>query len=623
MPDLRLYRVALIVAFILAAASLLALRQPPAVELSAQPTVFDGQAAMATLQSIVQDYPGRTAGSAADREAAGWVADQLKAAGLEPHVEPFPATIDGTPVSLDNVWAATDGSAQGAIVVLAPRDSPPLATQGANDDASGTAALLQLAQVFAGAHHSHPVVFVSTDGDGFGSLGAKQFLEGHRDDPIIAVVALRQVAGAGARVLNLNGWSTTPRLAPPWLWALARSAVRQGSALRVPLPPFPSQVLRLAVPCGGGSQAPFIAAGLPAIGLTAAGPSRPVTADTLDSVSTETLTATGRSAELLITSLDGAPQPLPGSSATVFFSRYRQLAGGVLIWILLALCAPLVVVTVDLVARTRRRRLPLRHAALRLGLRAAPWLAALAIVYLANLAGLLPGTDGGVITPDASVSHAPRFLRVLLIVLVLAVAYHYAMTVERRLARRFPSDTQAVVAVTHVALVAMAALMVFINPFALALILPAALLWPLARPGSWVRSRLLVWLGLIAVVVAFVYFGQRLHLGWDVWWYFFLLIETRTIPMAAVVLAVVFVAATTLLGHELHSPLAAPGPAPDTARSQERGWSRRHDRAGRIPAGHAATGTDGGAGDLREAGGPPEGGPPARSVRRIGRRPDQ
>ncbi len=121
----------------------------------------------------------------------------------------------------------------------------------------------------------------------------------------------------------------------------------------------------------------------------------------------------------------------------------------------------------------------------------------------------------------------------LLILLFLALAYHYAMAIERRVARRYPADTHAVVAVTHLALLLVAVLMLPINPFSLALVVPAALLWPLARPGSWARSRLPVWAGLAVVAVALVYFGERLHLGWGVWWYFFLLLETRAIPVGA------------------------------------------------------------------------------------------
>ena len=469
MPDLRLYRVVLVIAVILAAASLLALKSPQTVALSTQPTGFDGQAAMSSVRTLAQGYPGRVAGSAADRRSAGWVAAQLADDGLTTHVETFNATIAGRPVSLNNVWAVSTGDVEGAIVVLAPRDSPPLSTQGADNDASGTAALLELASVFAGAAHNHPLVFVSSDGDTDGALGAQAFLDRHHELPIVAVVTLRRVAGRDVHDLTVNGWSARPLLAPPWLWSLARVAGREGGGMDVPLPPVTSQILRLAVPSGGGSQAPFVAAGLPAIELSAPGPAQPAVADTLDSVSADTLTRTGRTAEVLVSSLDGAPLPLQGSSSTVFFSRYRQLSGGVVVWILLVLATPLAVVTIDLLARARRLRLPLRHAALRLALRAAPWLLTLALVYLANLLSLLPGGFGGPVSPDAVVSHTPRYLRVLLILLFLALAYHYAMAVERRLARRYPADTQAVVAVTHLALLVVAILIVPINPFSLAL----------------------------------------------------------------------------------------------------------------------------------------------------------
>ena len=613
MPDLRLYRVALIVALILAAASLLALRSPQPIALSTQPTAFDGLAATTDLQTLVRDFPGRVAGTDADRRAGAWVAQQLAGDGLTTHIDAFPATVDGRPVSLNNVWGVSGGGAQGAIVVIAPRDSPPLSTQGANNDASGTAALLELAAVFAGSAHDHPIVFVSSDGDTSGALGANDFLDRHRDLSIFAVVALRRVAGRNVHTLTLDGWSAQPLLAPPWLWSLARAAGRAGGGeMRIPLPPVTAQLLRLAVPSGGGVQAPFVAAGLPAIELSAPGASHPAVADTLDSVSPDTLTRTGRAAEVLIDSLDGAALPLQGSASTVFFSRYRQLSGGVVTWILIVLTMPLAVVTVDLLARAHRQRLPLRHALLRLALRAAPWLATLALVYLANLLTLLPGDLGGVVSPDAVVSHAPRYLRVVLILLFLALAYHYAMAIERRLARRYAADTQAVIAITHLALLAVAVLMLPINPFSLALVLPAALLWPLARPRSWTRSRLPVWAGLAVVVVALIYFGDRLHLGWGVWWYFFLLLETRAIPVGAVIVAVVFVASAALLGHELHSPLIErrlgrrelPG-----RRRAARGGVRPDDRRPAIA-------------DLRAAGGPPSGGPPARNVGRLRRKPE-
>jgi len=562
-PDLRIYRVALLVAVILAAGALVALRPPQAVTVSSQPTVFDPRAATVDLRTLATGFPGRVAGSPADHHAADWLASQLAADGLATHVDAFNGEIAGRRVGLENVWATSSGTAAGTIVVLAPRDSPPLATQGANDDASGTACLLELASVFAGSAHMHPIVFVSTDGDANDALGANAFLARHRDLGIIAVVALRRVAGRDVHSITLNGWSAQPLLAPPWLWGLAQASGREGAGLRTPLPPVTTQIVRLAVPSGGGSQAPFVAAGLPAIELSAPGTAAPVVADTLDTISTDTLARSGRAAEVLVASLDSAPLPLAPSGQTVFFSRFRQLSGGFVVWILVVLTMPLAVVSAVLATRAVSRRLPLRHAVMRLALRAAPWLVTLALVYLANLFGLLPGGFGTAVSPDALVSHAPHYLRVVLILLFLALAYHYAMAIERRLARRFPAETDAVVAVALLALLLTAFVMLAIDPFSLALVLPAALLWPIARRGPWPRSALPVWAGLATVVGSLVYLGDRLHLGWDVWWYFFLLLETRTIPVAAVVLAVVFVASAALLSHELHVPRAVVSEASD------------------------------------------------------------
>ena len=59
---------------------------------------------------------------------------------------------------------------------------------------------------------------------------------------------------------------------------------------------------------------------------------------------------------------------------------------------------------------------------------------------------------------------------------------------------------------------------------------------------------------LAVVAVALVYLGGRLHLGWGVWWYFFLLLETRAIPVDGGRRGDRLVASAALLGHELHTP---------------------------------------------------------------------
>jgi hypothetical protein len=56
-----------------------------------------------------------------------------------------------------------------------------------------------------------------------------------------------------------------------------------------------------------------------------------------------------------------------------------------------------------------------------------------------------------------------------------------------------------------------------------------------------------------------VYYALQLDVGWNVWWYFFLLFENRTIPAGVVLLAVLFLSTAGVLAHTLHERGLAPG----------------------------------------------------------------
>jgi hypothetical protein len=311
-------------------------------------------------------------------------------------------------------------------------------------------------------------------------------------------------------------------------------------------------VLRLAVPTSSGSQSPFVAAGLPAISLGAAGDQVDPVDDTLDAVSGEVLVDVGRTAEKMIVAVDAATDGRPGSGGTTFVRRHRTLPGAALALLLVGLLVPLAAVTVDLFAQARRRRVRLGPAWVRACLHVAPWFVVVAIVYLSNMLGLLPRSPGATIPPESGLVDDPRYLRVAVLVVVLLLAYAYATAVERRLARRVPVDPRATVFVAHASLLLIALLVYFVNPYSLLLVIPAAALWPLARGGAWTRSILPVYLGLSMIVAALVFFALQLDLGLDVWWYFFLLLENRSIPASATLLGAVFVAIAGMLAHTLH-----------------------------------------------------------------------
>jgi len=559
LPNLKVYRAAWVVAAVLVVVSLFTLGGPGTPKLNPDPPSFDGQAAAASLDTIVEEFPQRVAGTDPDNRAGIWVDEQFRRAGLETHIDGFAATVNGKDVALQNVWGIAQGGTQGAIMLVANRDIAPLATQGAGDNASGVAALIELARAFTVTAHDHDIIFLCTTGDSFGALGAHAFVEEHQIDDLLAVIALRDVAKRDTDGVGLDGWSPDPKTAPPWLWLLTAPAARRDANLDTQFPTVPAQVLRLAVPTSAGSQGPFVAAGVPAITVSAAGPPTPTQADTLDNVSTETLTSIGTAVQNMVMAIDATSAPGAGSGGTIFLTRRATLPGGALAMILAAFLLPLLAVTVDLFAHCRRERVALRPALTRAGLHLAPWLILIAIVFFANLIGQLPRSPDAVIPPESGLAASPRYLRVVILVAVVLAAYAYAVAVERRIERRVLTDPRATIFVSHLLLVAIALLALLINPYAVLLVLPAAVLWPLAKPGGWARSILPVYLGLAMVPLPLVYFGLRLEIGWKVWWYFFLLFENRTIPTVVVLLAVLFLSTAGVLAHTLHERGLAPG----------------------------------------------------------------
>ena len=581
-----MYRAAWVIAFVLAIVALFTLGRPDTPKLSQEPATFDGPRAAADLRTLALEYPQRVAGSDADNRAGLWVVQQFKRAGLEAHIDGVATTAGGRSVALQNVWAVSEGQTAGTILVIANRDVPPLATQGANDNASGVAAMLELARTFTVTAHQHSIVFLCTSGDAYGALGAGRFADTHSLEDLYAVIALRDVATPGDEGIGLDGWSATAKTAPPWLWLLSAPAARVTVNSEALLPGVSTQVLRLAVPTSSGSQAPFVARGVPGISLSWAGPHIPPPADTVDAVSTENLTRAGTTASAMILAIDDTAGPGPRSGGTIFLTRQRTLPGGSLAFILVVLLLPLAAVTVDLFAHGRRTRLQLGPAWKRAALHLAPWLVLVAIIYFANLVGLLPESQGAVIPPDSRVVASPHYLRVAILVVLLVLAYVYATAVERRLERRVPTDPRATIFVAHACLVLIALLVLLVNPYSLLLVLPAAVLWPLARPGGWTRSILPVYAGLGMILGAFVYFAMRLGLGWKVWWYFFLLLESRTVPVGVVLLGAVFVSTAGMLAHTLHQrgpgqPAVATDGGGRAGRCSRSGWALGSDGAER------------------------------------------
>ncbi len=139
----------------------------PAPADARRPPAFDGARAWAHLQKQVAFGP-RPAGSAALAGARKYIVEQLKAAGLQAREQAFTATTPAGPVAMVNLIATIPGRRPDRIVLASHYDtkrSPGFPFVGANDGASSTAALLELARALAGPPRELTIEFLFLDGE--------------------------------------------------------------------------------------------------------------------------------------------------------------------------------------------------------------------------------------------------------------------------------------------------------------------------------------------------------------------------------------------------------------------------------------------------------------------------
>jgi hypothetical protein len=360
------------------------------------PPNFDGDATRALATELSDHFPDRSPGGSGSLRADEWFRDQMRQYGLRVHRDRWTAHVPGIgSARLENLWAVAAGQSRDAIVVMAHRDDTG-AGPGANDNASGTAALVELARGYAlsaapsaGVRTAHTIVFLSTDGGAFGGLGALRFAE-HPPFRIAATVNLDAIAGSGEPRVEIAGDS--PRSpAAALVETAARRVQEQGQpAVR---PSVLGQLIDLGFPFTLYEQGPFVGRGIPAITLTTAG-ARPPDAftDRSSALSTPRLTAIGRATQQLIGSLDQGAELAQGTTTYVWFDD-RIVRGWAIELTLFALLLPFVVAVVDLFAHLRRRRIPLLPAVRSLRSRVLLWLFAGLAFYTFRAFGAWPSGE--------------------------------------------------------------------------------------------------------------------------------------------------------------------------------------------------------------------------------------
>src|ERR1043166_7353719 len=183
------------------------------------PAGFDNAGARQLAGDLANCCPDRSPGTAGATSAATWFVDQLRPYGFVVKRDPFTAVVAGRGrLAFENLVAIVPGRSPSTILVVAHRDNSGLGA-GANDNASGTAAMIELARSYANpagastapstsrrVRPAHTIVYLSTDGGALGAIGAAHFAE---HSPFareaVAVIDLDAIASQGATRLEFSG----------------------------------------------------------------------------------------------------------------------------------------------------------------------------------------------------------------------------------------------------------------------------------------------------------------------------------------------------------------------------------------------------------------------------------
>lgn len=538
---------------------------------------FSGDEAFALQADYVRRFPRRHSGTEQNRAAAEYLARRLSRSGLRCRLDAWDIVNYSRPVTLQNAVCVLPGERTREILVVAHHDQSPETIEGADNDGSGMAILISLAEIFAaGPPPRHTLVFVSTDAEEYGMLGARRYVQTHpapRD--IIAGLSLDNLGKRWSNGLDLDRVGQFRGYGALWLQLAAREAARAARAaepdlwlprLKLPL----EQLLEQAVPVSFMDQGPMVAAGIPALGLAttyAEGHDQELwdtyhsPEDLMQYEDPRVLHRSGRAAEAILRELLTRDHFPDESGPYLHFDDRRQVLRG----------APLHALFLALVAAfalaawlpARRRLLPALRAAFPAFL--ALWLplfASIVFLYLLVAVGLMDAYHLYPATAKDPALFNPRWPAVILYIAFLA---GLLVAARRLVARRAPplpapptpSDRRSL---AFAAVTLAAGYILAINPFSLLFFVPL-LAWLLlcCREGAARALDLaLFFLGGLVVYALLYFFGfVILRNGWAILWYLQMMFSIRMIS-APTALAITAVLAAGL-------SLVVPPPAPRRA----------------------------------------------------------
>ncbi len=532
--------------------SYFASQKSPQFPIYQEDLAFQTDLAMMYLTALVTGFPRRDYLHNGRLEAATWLASEFRASGLEVYTQEFSVEIAGKKVTdLRNVYAVLPGVQSKAVLVVGHYDIPPFVRQGAADNGSGVATILELARIFAsGPTPQWTMIFMTSDCQEYGPMyGSSHFLkESGWKEHLAAVISL-DFANLGEMKgieIEMSGWQQN--YTPLWLRQIALASITPETEA-IDANPFREWVDR-ALAITTAEHGIYLHSRIPALNLKGV-PKHSnwqaryhhTTGDTIGKILPKTIDHYGRAAERLLRSLQLLEEFPPTEMSYLKVGAYYLPAWAIRLIQLLFL-TPLLIRTLSAWRRTERDYL--REVGRELRYLLASVLAGALGYFILRLLmekGLFFNNE---LFPVLQKKPLLGYQQIIPSLVVLATAIIGYICFLRLLA--LPREVRVEIrqATSFTLMLLLIIMTIFLNAgfTSLAFLLPSILSWPLLSPNRslWRRGiNLLIALSGLIPIILLIY-PPSAYIDANLGWQFIIAIAYGHYPHCAILLSLVFIA---------------------------------------------------------------------------------
>ncbi|MFQ5864203.1 MAG: M28 family peptidase [bacterium] len=289
---------------------------PPQV-IFAQNNNFNADSAYAYLEHLCVTIGPRPMGSANERTALGWTVKKFREFGAhEAYVMKVPQAKKSNNVINTNSGVAIgvfEGESDSTIVIGGHIDSSGPEIPGANDNASGSACVIELARVWSQHPRHYRLVFAAFGGEEKGLAGSKYFVDHYHEMKNVALMLQIDMAGSDEALIPF--FDLKSHQAPAWL---VEDAYDIDRTLGLNSLNYPTHFFSLstALQAIGSDHIPFQMKNIPAICFTTGVNTSPIHTpqDKIDFIHKPMLARTGLLVDGLVRKYQehGIPAPRKG-----------------------------------------------------------------------------------------------------------------------------------------------------------------------------------------------------------------------------------------------------------------------------------------------------------------------